>query len=457
VTNRDATTADPLDAARRRIVAAMPEHIERMRWAADRLAQWRTGRLRALLAVAVERSPYHRHRLAGVDVARFDLADLASLPVMSKQDMMDHFDEALTTPDLTRSALEAHLETVTEGPRLHRGEYLPVVSGGSSGVRGLFVYDRNAMVEYLCGVLRNGLAAMLPIVGWPPNPPVPLTMVAAPSAMHATRAMLGLAEGSVATSTSAPATLPFDEIVRRVQLSQPMVLVGYATTIARLADEQAAGRLRIEPKVVLTTSEQLTDALSGRIAAGFGAPPANSYATSEGLVGSAPPSSDVFSFAGDLAVVEFVDANDRPLPAGATAHHVLVTNLFNHIQPLIRYRLDDRMIECPPSADHGQPRARLRGRTNETHMIGGATIHPLTIGTVMLRYPAVIEYQVRYTATSVRLDVVAGDHADLTAIEADVASGLAAAGSTGVGVSARLSTAIERDPHTGKALRFEPL
>jgi hypothetical protein len=90
-------------------------------------------------------------------------------------------------------------------------------------------------------------------------------------------------------------------------------------------------------------------------------------------------------------------------------------------------------------------------------VVGGATIHPLTIGTVMLRYPAVIEYQVRYTATSVRLDVVAADHADLAAIEADVASGLAAAGSIGVGVSARLATAIERDPDTGKALRFEPL
>jgi phenylacetate-coenzyme A ligase PaaK-like adenylate-forming protein len=128
----------------------------------------------------------------------------------------------------------------------------------------------------------------------------------------------------------------------------------------------------------LITSEQLTNELSGRIAAGFGAPPASSYATSEGLVGSAPPSSDVFSFAGDLAVVEFVDADDRPVPAGDTAHHVLVTNLFNHIQPLIRYRLDDRMIECPPSADHGQSRARLQGRTNETHMVGGATIHPLT-------------------------------------------------------------------------------
>jgi hypothetical protein len=115
------------------------------------------------------------------------------------------------------------------------------------------------------------------------------------------------------------------------------------------------------------------------------------------------------------------------------------------------------MIECPPSADHGHQRARLRGRTNETLVIGGATIHPLVIGTVMLRYPSVVEYQARYTPTSVRLDVVGGDHVDLAAIETNVTAAVTAAGGTGVAVTAHLSTAIQRDPHTGKALGFKPL
>jgi phenylacetate-coenzyme A ligase PaaK-like adenylate-forming protein len=430
--------------------------MQRLTWSADRLGAWRNERLRALVSFAIQHSPYHRRRLAGVDLAGLGVADLPSLPVMSKADMMEHFDDVVTDRDLTRRELETHLDAVGEDPLLYRDEYFPVVSGGSSGMRGLFVYNRAAMADYLCGVMRNGIARMMPIVGFPPEPPIPLTMVAAPSSIHATRGLMSLTEGTIATPTSVPATLPFDEIVDRVERSRPMILAGYTSTIARLADEQAAGRLRIEPAMVLTTSEQLTEDLSRRIAAGFGAPPANSYATSEGLTGSAPPADDVFTFAGDLAVVEFVDADDRPVPVGDPADHVLLTNLFNHTQPLIRYRLDDRMIECPPAEGHGHQRARLSGRTDDSLAIGGATVHPLAIGTVLLRQPAVVEFQARHTASSFEVDVIADDSIDLAALEADLDEALAAAGCAGVAVVARLTESIPRDLRTGKVRRFVP-
>ena len=40
---------------------------------------------------------------------RFELDDLASLPVMSKEQMMAGFDELLTDRRLTRARAEAHL------------------------------------------------------------------------------------------------------------------------------------------------------------------------------------------------------------------------------------------------------------------------------------------------------------------------------------------------------------
>jgi hypothetical protein len=45
----------------------LPEHLERLRWSADRLREERTKRLRELVASAKERSPWHRARLAAVD------------------------------------------------------------------------------------------------------------------------------------------------------------------------------------------------------------------------------------------------------------------------------------------------------------------------------------------------------------------------------------------------------
>jgi hypothetical protein len=65
-----------------------------------------SARLQAL-ARAIDRSPFHAARLAGIGPARFELADLARLQVMTKAQMMEHFDEVVTdrrlTPDPSRS------------------------------------------------------------------------------------------------------------------------------------------------------------------------------------------------------------------------------------------------------------------------------------------------------------------------------------------------------------------
>lgn len=83
------TTGTGLDALRARygeaFAARLPDHIQRLPWDAERLATYQRDRLQALLACAIERSPFHARRLEGIDPGRFELADLAGLPVMSKE------------------------------------------------------------------------------------------------------------------------------------------------------------------------------------------------------------------------------------------------------------------------------------------------------------------------------------------------------------------------------------
>jgi phenylacetate-coenzyme A ligase PaaK-like adenylate-forming protein len=56
------------------------------------------------------------------------------------------------------------------------------------------------------------------------------------------------------------------------------------------------------------------------------------------------------TFATDCCIVELVDDDDRPVPPGATSSGILVTNLFNRGQPLIRYRIDDRVVQLAPAS-----------------------------------------------------------------------------------------------------------
>ena len=136
-------TITDLELLRTRVSGAigqrMPEHIGRLGWDAGRLAAHQRDRLRALLARAIADSPFHAGRLRGIDPNRFELADLTRLPVMTKADMMENFDAATTDRRLTRDLVERHLARSVTDPALLFGEYVVLVSGGSSGQRGLFV------------------------------------------------------------------------------------------------------------------------------------------------------------------------------------------------------------------------------------------------------------------------------------------------------------------------------
>lgn len=453
-TATSARGTDWLDAAAAQFASGMPSHFDRLGWSPERIRTHQTERLRALLAVALGRSPYHRRRLEGVDPDRFELEQLPSLPVMTKTTMMDRFDDMVTDPRVTTTAINAHLTSQRVEPTLLFDEYLALASGGSSGVRGLFVYHRDTVAPYVGSVLRSGMARIAAAMGgWPPPFPVPVTIVAAPSPVHASGSTAHLVR-SVASVTFAPATLPFDEIVHRVAASRPMLLCGYPSVIARLADEQVAGRLAIAPKIVIVTAEQLTPELTDRISAGFGSPPANAFASSEGLNGSAPPGSDEFTFASDMAIVEFVDAHDRAVAPGEVADHVLVTNLINHVQPLIRYRLDDRMIPLPPASDHGHQRAKVEGRSDDIVRIGTATVHPLTIRSALLLHPTISEYQVLVGDGALTLLVVSSGPVACDDVRRDVAGALAAAGADVATIEVRTVDQIRRDQRTGKAKRF---
>ena len=136
-----ATMTADLELLRTRVAASvarqMPGHLERLGWPAGRLAAWQRDRLRTLLARAIEHSPFHAARLRGIDPGRFELADLPRLPVMTEAEMMEGFDALATDRRLTLQVVERHLARSVTEPSLLFGAYVGLVSGGSSGRRGL--------------------------------------------------------------------------------------------------------------------------------------------------------------------------------------------------------------------------------------------------------------------------------------------------------------------------------
>ena len=66
-----------------------------------------------------------------------------------------------------------------------------------------------------------------------------------------------------------------------------------------------------------------------------------------------------------MCIVELVDGQNQPVTHGAASARVLVTNLHNLTQPLIRYELTDRFVRYPALHDSGYLRAEVGGRAED--------------------------------------------------------------------------------------------
>ena len=338
--------------------ARLPGHAERLGWDAERLAAHQRDRLRELLATAIERSPFHARRLRGIDPGTFELADLPRLPVMTKTEMMEAFDEVVTDRRLGRRMVEEHLAASTETPSLLLDEYVCLASGGSSGLRGVFVHSFGEYAEFGASIMRRAWARLV-AMGGPPHG-VPVALVAAASPIHSTGLGAAVVKEGPFRFEGAPATASPERIVELLERISPALLMGYPGKLAELAREREAGRLAISPLAVSSTSEPLTPELrdGDRVRVrGSGRRPVRLHGGSRrgqrsGRLGAHLRLRHVHRRAGRRG--------RRPVGAGETSAKVLVTNLHNLTQPMIRYELTDRFTpESKPG--EGWLRARVAG------------------------------------------------------------------------------------------------
>ena len=236
----------------------------------------------------------------------------------------------------------------------------------------------------------------------------------------------------------------------------PPALLGYASKLAELAREQLAGRLDIAPRSVTSVSEVLTTADRAVIELAFAVPVIDSFVSTEGLVGHSEPGESVMSFASDMCLAEPVDDDNHPVPPGLPSAKVLVTNLHNLTQPLVRYELTDRFTRPEGTPAAGWLRASVEGRADEVFRYGGVAVHPHVIRSALVTAGTVREYQVRQTEDGVDVTCVTGGHLSAAALAARLEHVLRQAGLTEPQVSISLAETITRDPKTGKVRRFIP-
>ncbi len=448
------------EAARQRhiehLLPQIGEHFERVAWTAERLHAERTAQLRELIGMAVQRSPWHRDRLGDVDLTTLDADDVRHLPVMTKEDLMGNFDAIVTDPEVRLADVNAHIAKL-DGDAYFRDELHAVASGGSSGVRGVFVWGWEAWATVQLTAMRRSL---LDRIGDPAlaSRPAVLMIVAAENATHFTSAASETFATGAIESHRFRVGLPLDEVVAGLNSVDGVSLATYPSMLARLVGEARAGRLQIQPRRILTMAEPLLPEMRKAAEEIWQAPVANMWGTSEAGVTAI----GCFKGAGmhltdDLLIVEAVDADGDPVPAGVRSHKVYVTNLFNPLMPLIRYEISDEVTLLDEPCACGSVHRRIadiEGRNDDTFVYAdGVSVHPHLFRSILGREPAISEYQVKQTRAGADIIVCAEGPFDVEGLSRKLGEALARSGCPEPAVTVTVVGSIPRLA-TGKLKRF---
>jgi phenylacetate-CoA ligase len=322
------------------------------RWDRAALASHQAAELDRLRHWAVERSPFYRRFHAGCESR-----PLADLPVLSKSQLMESFDELVTDRQVRLAELREFLERLDDY-RLFLDRYWVARTSGSTGAPGVFLWSRPEWTSVVASYARAqewaGINASL-------MRRTRLGVVSSRIPWHQS-ALVGMSVDSVFVPVRRfDATAPLGEIVEGLNEWQPENLVCYASMGRILAEEQLAGRLRLAPRAVMCSSEVLTPDSRARIRSAFGVEPFNVYAATEPAGVAAECERHRLHLFEDLVITEVVDDRNRPVPVGEVGAKVLVTVLFSRTQPLIRYEMSDTIslseshCECG-RADGGRAR-----------------------------------------------------------------------------------------------------
>ncbi len=439
-------------------MALAPALIERLYWPAERLASLRSSQLQELVDYAVARSPWHRERLAGLDVEQLDPGSLRQLPVMGKADLMEHFDDIVTDERLSLERVNAHLETVDNNGYL-LGRYTAVTSGGSSGERGVFVYDWEGWATFCVSALAHLLRAKQSDPELSSRPLI-VAWVTAGHFTHASAAVGRTFAGPEVITHRFPVTLPTSEIVAGLNRAQPDAMVAYPSALHPLSFEAEAGRLRINPKLIQSAAEPLLPEIRAAAEEAWGVRVGNLWGTSEGGGTAIPCEHRSSHLSEHLVIVEAVDEHGRPVAPGERSAKVYLTNLYNRALPLIRYEITDEvtvMSEPCPCGSAMPCVADIQGRLDDTFFYDGRPVHPHLFRSALGRRGAIVEYQVRQTPSGAAVAIRAQGRVELEHLRHVLEGGLARLGLERPEVTITTVDHLRRDDGPAKLKRFVPL
>ena len=336
----------------------------------EEIKQAQAERLSILVAHARKHSPFYSEKYADLP----ENPTLEDIPPVTKQELVARMEEWICDPEFSNDELTTFIQDHGTTGKLFMDKYSVSTTSGTTGeplrmlrdtrhinLNGAMLTERFSNSPMFKGT--KGLADLN----------ARTASVIATGGHHSAytafqkREKMLAAQGIHDTMLLLPIDEPLEETVQKLNDFQPEVLTGYPSALQVLSNEQHAGRLNISPEVIICSAEQLTDETRIQLTERFSSPVGNVFCSTEGGEIALICPHGKMHVNSDWIIVEPVDKENNPVPEGEMSQAVLVTNLTNGVQPIIRYRVDDSVIFHEEQCPCGQPfpYIDIMGRSND--------------------------------------------------------------------------------------------
>ncbi len=353
-----------------------------------RQSQWRSRAeieagqnllLRQLVSHAAATSPFYRSRFAKAGIepsAVRSIADLADLPLLTKDDVREHRDRIVSTA--------------------YRPDQLVLAkTGGSTGVALRVYCDRKGIQLRAGAALRadewSGWRLGQPLASIWGNPPRPVTL------KNKVRRLVK--DRVIYLDTMHIDDQAVDDFLAEWRTMRPGLLYGHAHSIFILCEILRSSGISLNPSGVVATSMMLIESERRVIEEVCGIKVTNRYGCEEvSLIACECEEHRGMHLNADHNIVEFL-RDDGTACAPGEDGRIVVTELINRGMPMLRYEVGDRGVpsdrDCPcgrglPLMEHLTGRVADFLVATSGHRVAGISI----IENTLTRLPGIAQMQV---------------------------------------------------------------
>ncbi|MHA1719559.1 MAG: F390 synthetase-related protein [Promethearchaeota archaeon] len=284
-----------------------------------------------------------------------NLNEISKLPLINKQIMMKEFTDFNTVGLTKEEVLNFCLKTeeTRDFSKKYKG-YIIGMSTGTSGNRGIEMVTKKE-----ANLIQTTFLSRFPI---PLRGRFHLAFI-----LRVFSPGFNVNIGKFKMSYVSPMDT-LENIIKKLNNIQPTVLSAPPSMLKILAKAKKENNLKISPNMVVSYAEVLSPDIKLYLERNFGTNVFEVYKCTEGMLGQSCKAGKMH-INEDLAIIEVVDENDKPVPPGVPGH-VIVTDLVKRTTPIIRYRLNDIItIDPDPNpcscGSHFRVIKQIQGRADD--------------------------------------------------------------------------------------------